>query len=437
MPYQVAGIRRLAQGSLLLADDMGLGKTIQAIGALRVLGAEACPALIVAPASLVLQWRAQLRSWAPELRPATALGTAEERVHAWRRDADVYLTSYECLRADLLTQPRLRERAWAVVIADEAQRIKNRETETARALKRLRTRRAWALTGTPLENSVEDVISILDFVAPGRFDRRQMMVGLRRLLDEVQLRRRRAEVLLDLAPKQAFVIDPGMTPGQRAAYDEAETAGIVWLRSLGTAVTVANVLELLLRLKQICNAAPDSGESAKMADLDRRVAAVVAEGLKVIVFSQFVAEPFGVCAVQRQLARFAPLSVVGGQHPIERAATLRRFAEDPERSVLVVSLKAGGAGLNLTAASVVFHLDRWWTAAVERQAEDRVHRIGQTRPVQGFTYVCGETVEESVAAIIAGKQTMSDLVIDEVQPDLLARLSLEELLLAVGVRPPA
>ena len=433
--YQQVGIARLVRGSVLLADDMGLGKTIQAIGALRVLGVEAVPAMVVAPAGLVLQWRAQLRAWAPELRLSTVLGSVEERVLAWRRAADVYLTSYESLRADILLAPPNgpRARAWAVVIADEAQRMKNAETDTARTVKRLRPRRAWALTGTPLENRVDDLVSILDFVAPGRFNRRHMMVGFRRLLDEMQLRRRRADVLFDLPPKTGFTIDPGLTPSQQSAYDVAEREGIVWLRSLGARVTVANVLELLLRLKQICNAAPESGESGKLDDLERRIEQVAAAGEKALVFSQFVAAPFGVQAIATRLRRFAPLILSGGQDAVTRAAVLTRFAEEEHRRVLVLSLRAGGVGLNLTAASVVFHFDRWWTAAVEQQAEDRAHRMGQTRPVQVFAYVCGETVEERIAEIIAHKQTLFDLFVDGVETESLARLDLGDLLRAVGV----
>lgn len=433
--YQQAGIARLVQGSALLADEMGLGKTVQAIGALRVLGAEGLPALLVAPASLVLQWRAHLRDWAPELRPATVRGTALERLHAWRREADIYLTSYESLRGDILLSDPAgpRRRRWAVVIADEAQRFKNAHTESARTVKRLTARRAWALTGTPLENRAEDIVSILDFVAPGRFDRRHMMVGFRRLLDEMQLRRRRADMLADLPPKTVLCIDPGLTQAQRGAYEVAHREGLVWLRSLGAKVGVANILELLLRLKQICNAEPETGQSAKLDDLERRVESVVASGGKVLVFSQFVAEPFGVRAIAHRLRRFAPLSLVGGQDAATRAALLTSFADDPRRSVLVLSLKAGGVGLNLTAASVVFHFDRWWTAAVETQAEDRAHRIGQTRPVQVFAYICGNTIEQRIADIIARKQALSDMLVDGIGIGSLAQLNLADLMLAVGM----
>ena len=434
-PYQITGIDRLVAGSLLLADEMGLGKTIQAIGALRVLAADAVPALLVAPAGLVLPWRAQLRNWAPELRSSTVLGTAAERIQAWRRGADVYLTSYDSLRADILLADSAgpRHRDWAVVIADEAQRMKNAGTEAAIAVKRLRARRAWALTGTPLENRADDLVSILDFVAPGRFDRRHMMVGFRRLLDEVQLRRRRAETLPDLPAKTVFTIDPGLTPEQRAAYDIAECEGLVWLRELGARVRVTHVLELLLRLKQICNAAPQGGQSAKLDDLEHRIAHIAAAGAKALVFSQFVAGPFGVRAIAERLRRFGPLTLTDGQDAAIRAATLAKFADDPRHAVLVLSLRAGGVGLNLTAASTVFHFDRWWTAAVETQAEDRAHRIGQTRPVQVFAYVCAGTVEERIAEIIAGKQRLFDMFVDGIETDALARLDLADLLHAVGV----
>ena len=434
MPFQRLGIERLMAGSLLLADDMGLGKTIQAIGALRVLGPRGRPALVVAPAGLVLQWRAALREWAPELALSTALGSTAERAAAWRRTADVHLTSYESLRADILMQgpygPRARD--WAVVIADEAQRMKNAGTETAAVVKRLHAERAWALTGTPLENRVDDLVSIMEFVVPGQFNRRERMLGLRRLLAACQLRRRRAEVLRELPPKSGLVIDPGMTPRQRAAYDAAEHLGLVWLRELGRQVRVAHVLELLLRLKQICNADPGTGESGKLDDLERRVAAVAAGGGKCLVFSQFVAAPFGVHAIARRLARFRPGVLVGGQDATTRAAVLARFADDPRQHVLVLSLRAGGVGLNLTAASVVFHFDRWWTAAVEAQAEDRAHRMGQTLPVQVFTYVCGDTIEQRIAAIIAGKQALFDMMVDGTG-DGLGGLTLTDLLLAAGV----
>jgi SNF2 family DNA or RNA helicase len=261
-----------------------------------------------------------------------------------------------------------------------------------------------------------------------------MMVGLRRLLDETQIRRLRAEVLPDLPPKTGYTIDPGLLPSQRTAYDIAEHDGLVWLRELGEKVTVANILELLLRLKQHCNAEPQTGASGKLDDLERRVESLAATQEKALIFSQFVAGPFGVQAIATRLKRFAPLTLVGGQDAATRNATLAAFADNQRHQVLVLSLRAGGVGLNLTAASVVFHFDRWWTAAVEAQAEDRAHRMGQTRPVQVFTYVCADTVEIRIAEIIAGKQKMADLLVDGIDVEALAHWDKADLLMAAGMR---
>jgi SNF2 family DNA or RNA helicase len=300
-------------------------------------------------------------------------------------------------------------------------------------LKSLIRTRSWALTGTPVENRAEDAASIIDFIAPGRLDRREMMFGLRRALGELQLRRRRAEVLPDLPPKTGFPVEVMLGPAQRAAYDRAEREGQVWLRSLGAHVTISHVLELILRLKQICNACPQTGASAKRDDLLRRVAGLVGAGEKVLVFSQFVAEPFGVSMLARHLAPFRPVVLAGGMQPAARERAMAIFARDPERSVMVLSLRAGGIGLNLTAASAVFHFDRWWNPAVEAQAEDRAHRIGQTRPVQTFAYLCPGTIEQKIAEILAEKRVLFADLVDDVAVSGLRRLDLPTLLRAVGV----
>jgi SNF2 family DNA or RNA helicase len=436
--FQLAGIARLlADDAALLADEMGLGKTIQAIAALRVLAQRGAlqAALVVVPAGLLLQWRQQLRLWAPELALSTVTGPPGQRIARWQAPAQVFLAGYETLRNDRpLPAPfGPGRRLWDVVVADEAQRIKHDTIELAQVLRALPRRRSWALTGTPVENRAADVAAILDFVAPGRLDRREMMVGLRRALGELQLRRRRAEVLPGLPPKTATQVDITLGPAQRAAYDRAERDGLVWLRALGGDVTIANVLELILRLKQICNACPRSGASAKGDDLALRVAAAVAAGEKVLVFSQFVAAPFGVAMLARRLAAYRPLLLAGGMPAAARAAVLARFADDPERRVLVLSLRAGGIGLNLTAASTVVHFDRWWNPAVEAQAEDRAHRIGQTRPVHTVAYLCRDTIESRIADILAEKRALFAGLVDDVAVAGLRRLDLPGLLRAVGV----
>ena len=435
--FQLTGIARLlAADAVLLADEMGLGKTIQAIAALRILArlGKVDSALIVAPVGVLLQWRQQLRAWAPELSLATVAGPLDHRIGRWQSRAQVHLVGYEVLCRDRpLPGPfGPARRVWDVVVADEAQRIKNKHTEVSAMLKGLQRRRSWALTGTPVENCADDAASILDFVVPGRLDRREMMAGLRRTLGEVQLRRHRAEVLPDLPAKTGVQVDITLGPVQRAAYDQAEGEGRVWLRSLGTHVTIAHVLELILRLKQICNACPQTGASAKRDDLLRRVAGLVAGGEKTLVFSQFVAEPFGAAMLAHHLAPYRPVLLRGGMTATAREQAITAFQRDPARKVMVLSLRAGGVGLNLTAASAVVHFDRWWNPAVEAQAEDRAHRIGQHRPVRAYAYLCPGTIEQRVAEVLAEKRALFADLVDDVAVSGLRRLDLPTLLRAVN-----
>jgi len=435
--FQIGGIEKLlSEPAVLLADEMGLGKTVQAIAALRVLRRRAAirQAIVVCPAGLVLQWRRHARQWAPEMRISTVLGSADQRAAAWRVAADLYIASYESLRSDVWSRypESPGERTWDVAILDEAQRIKNRHADIAVAAKRLHRARSWALTGTPVENRLDDLLSILEFVAPGQFDPAAMAVGLRRLLSRVQLRRLRKDVLHDLPPKLVSIVDMELAGAQQLAYRRAEEEGIVRLRSLGREIRISHVLELILRLKQICNFCPETGASAKLVDLRRRLEAVAAAGEKALVFSQFVEEPFGVRRLARDLAEFGPLSITGEAQPALRSARVAAFQSDPSRRVLILSLRAGGVGLNLTAASHVFHFDRWWNPALESQSEDRAHRIGQRRTVHVFGYLCADTIEERIDEILTEKRALFADIVDGVSARNLQRLDLDTLLRAVG-----
>jgi SNF2 family DNA or RNA helicase len=442
LPYQLAAIRELlARDMLLLADDMGLGKTVEALAALRILALrhQIEAALVVAPAGLLTQWRAEVHRWAPELRLSTVHGGPADRRWQWRTPAHVYLTSYETLRADFTGNPHSPvARPWDLVVLDEAQKIKNAATDVSRACKRLRRRRQWALTGTPLENAPADLISLLEFVnpAPPRAHRFALPpLALREELRCVQLRRRKADVLHELPPKRVSRLLLPLTPAQRISYERAEREGVVELRARGASVQVQHVLALIVRLKQICNFCPTSGASSKLDDLRERVGVLADEGYKALVFTQFANAENGARAIAGRLGSTA-LAYTGDLAPHQRDHVLHQFRTQPERRVLVLSLLAGGQGLNLQEASYVFPFDRWWNPAVEQQAEARSHRLGQADPVTVYTYVCENTIEERIERVLEGKRLLFDELVDDVSLDLAATLTSEELFDLFDLDPP-
>ena len=444
MPFQLEGVQALLESrQILLADDMGLGKTLQVIVALRVLflRREIESALVVAPSSVLDQWRRELLKWAPDLKAMVVRGSVADRSWQWATPVHVALVSYDTLRSDFSNSPvsPVGCRTWDVVVSDEAQRIKNRNP-TSEAVRGLRRRRSWALTGTPVENDEEELASIMEFVdhedgeGPRRYSAGPVLRSRHR---ELQLRRRKEDVLEDLPPKIVAKIPVELGPAQRRSYDRAEQEGIVHLRELGRDVRVQHVLELITRLKQICNAEPETGESVKFEEIRGRVETLADEGNRALVFSQYRTSGFGVEAVAHALREFRPLTFTGAQSPEERRDIINRFRRDDEHKVLVVSLRAGGVGLNLQEASYVFHLDRWWNPAVERQAEDRSHRYGQTVPVHVFKYSCVNTIEERIDRILERKQELFDELVDDVSIDLSSVLTARELFGLFGLEDPA
>ena len=443
MPFQLEGVKALIESrQLLLADDMGLGKTLQAIVTLRVLflRGEIQAALVVAPASVLDQWRRELLKWAPDLRAMVIRGSVADRGWQWATPVHVALVSYDTLRSDISDNPMspAGRKSWDVVVVDEAQRIKNRNS-TSDAVKGLKRRRSWALTGTPVENNEEELASIMEFVdhedgeAPRRYAAGPV---LRQRHRELQLRRKKEDVLEDLPPKIVARIPLELGPAQRRSYDRAEQEGIVHLRELGRDVRVQHVLELITRLKQICNAEPETGESVKFEEICSRIETLAAEGNRALVFSQYRRAGFGVEAVAAALRDFHPLTFTGADSPEERRDILNRFRRDDQHKVMVVSLRAGGVGLNLQEASYVFHLDRWWNPAVERQAEDRSHRYGQTVPVHVFKYSCINTIEDRIDRILEQKQELFDELVDDISIDLSAVLTARELFSLFGLETP-
>jgi superfamily II DNA or RNA helicase len=466
-PYQQVGVRwlwwlrSLGLGACL-ADDMGLGKTIQVIALLllaRRAGAGA--SLLVVPASLIGNWRAEIDRFAPDLGVLVAHGSEHAPdglpgiIDGALAGTDVVITSY----GTLPRLPALLERAWDTVVIDEAQAIKNPGTGLARAVKRLQGRLRLALTGTPVENRLSDLWSIFDFCSPGLLGSAREFAAfvkrlearphdaygpLRALVRPYILRRLKTDkaVIADLPEKTEMRAFCALTRKQAALYQDA----VKGLRhDLETAVEGITrrglVLSYLMRLKQICNhpsqwlgdgayAAADSGKFQRLSEIVEELAA---RQERALVFTQFreLTEPLAA-----HLARLygRPGLVLSGETGVRRRTQMvEAFQAEEGPPFFVLSLRAGGTGLNLTAASHVIHFDRWWNPAVEDQATDRAFRIGQPRNVMVHKLVCRGTLEERIDLLIESKRALSRQVVESGEVAALTELSNEEILRMVSL----
>ena len=467
-PYQQVGVRWLHFLSSLglgacLADDMGLGKTIQVLSLLLVLkrhwpaDTPKRPNLLIAPASLISNWTAEINRFAPSLsvltaHPSTMLPAETKALSAARlRSVDLVITSYGAAR----TMQPLADVEWDLLVVDEAQAIKNPGARQTRAVKALRARARIALTGTPIENRLSDLWSIFDFINPGLLGSGRQFTDLTRRLASRQhnaygplrelvrpyiLRRMKTDrsVIADLPAKTEMTAYCPLSRKQAALYEQTVrdlTDRLAHAEGIGRR---GLVLASLMRLKQVCNhpsqwlgdglwTHDDSGKFGRLTDL---VDVIAARQEKVLVFTQF-REITGPLAAHLGALFGRPGLVLHGGTPVKaRRELVERFQNDETVPFFVLSLKAGGSGLNLTAASHVVHFDRWWNPAVEDQATDRAFRIGQTRNVLVHKFVCRGTVEERIDELIASKRGLAkdllegggELLLTELKDDELLRL---------------
>lgn len=439
--FQRAGVKWLFESpNALLADDMGLGKTVEAITAFRALirRSHVLQVLIICPKSVLPNWMRELERWAPELLAIKIHGNNLTRQVAWRAyrgKCHVLVTTYEVIREDF---EAVKGQKFGLVLADEVQRIKNFETSTAHAVCGLSAERRWALTGTPLENRLEDMVNIFRFVRPGLFSPGEMFSLSTRLVREkvkpYLLRRRKEEALKDLPEKVLDTTLLELTERQRHAYESAEHEGVIRLKSTSN-VTVQHILALIQYLKQICNFDPNSGDSTKVDYLrEDYLESACQNDDKTVVISQYVKT---LEELKGRLKEHDPL-VYSGQLSLEqREHVIGLFQAQNKHKVLLLSLKAGGVGINLTTANHVLHFDRWWNPAVERQAEDRTHRIGQNKTVFVTRLICQGTIEERIERLLEQKKILFREVVDELADVNLERvLSEEELFGLFGLKPP-
>ena len=465
-PYQQAGLHwlhllaRLGLGACL-ADDMGLGKTIQVISLLLVLkeqgGADGKPSLLVAPASLLANWVAEISRFAPNLKAIVVHPSAasmEKRKFDKAADlagVDLVITSYGFMtRAAWLQETR-----WKLAVIDEAQTIKNPSTKQTRAVKQAKADARIALTGTPIENKLGDLWSIFDFLNPGllgsakqfssfvkQLDERphNPYAPLRELVRPYILRRMKTDksIIADLPDKTEVKAFCMLSRKQAALYQQAVDTLAASLENAEGIERRGLVLALLMRLKQICNhpsqwlgdnswAEEDSGKLARLREIAEEIAS---RQEKVLVFTQFRETTAPLAAFLGSVFGREGLVLHGETEVKKRKDLVRKFQEDEDVPFFVLSVKAGGAGLNLTAASHVIHFDRWWNPAVENQATDRAFRIGQTKNVLVHKFVCRGTVEDKIDQMIESKQQLAgdflsggaEAVLTEMKDDELLRL---------------
>lgn len=431
-PYQLEGIAFLMpRHAALLADEMGLGKTAQAILALRLLFHQGLMqrGLVVCPKPLVPNWSRELSMWAPDVPFEVVTGDGPCRKRLWQiSNCPLKLVNYETLCRDT---DWLDDRSFDLVVLDEAQRIKNRGSRTSMVVRSIRRERSWALTGTPIENHPDDLANLFAFVDPGRVPPDTPPRLLSELTGSAILRRTKDLVQNDMPPKMIVDVELELTAAQRTAYDLAEDAGVIHLNELGQTLTVQHVFQLVMRLKQICNFDPLTGESAKLERLLADMEEVADSGRKAIVFSQWV-EPLEKLAAA--LWRYKPLLFHGRVPQAQRMSVLSQFQQEPDRHVILMTYGTGSVGLNLQFANYVFLFDRWWNPAVEDQAINRAHRIGQTSSVTVKRFVSSRTIEQRIADVLEAKrQIFQDILCQSDKPASLG-LSEEEIFSLFDIR---
>ncbi len=412
-PYQLDGIAFLfPRYAAVLADEMGLGKTMQAISTIRLLlcSGEVRSVLLVCPKPLVTNWLREFSVWAPEIPIAAIEGNATKREFQWKSpEIPVKVANYELLMRDKETvlDSGLH---FDLVTLDEAQRIKNRNSTTSEIIRAIPRTRSWALTGTPVENSPDDLVGIFDYLSPGYLKTGMPMAEMANASRDYIIRRTKDMVMDDMPPKLYRDAELDLTPEQWATYQSAESEGVIQLEELDQELTIQHVFELVLRLKQICNFDPATGSSIKLERLVADMEEVAASGKKAIVFSQWV---HSIHKMLPALKRFGPLEYHGKVPHRKRDSIIDQFKHDPKCSVILMSYGAGSVGLNLQFCEYVFLFDRWWNPAIEDQAINRAHRIGAKGAVTVTRMLAMNTIEQRIATVLDQKREMFDLLFSD------------------------
>ncbi|MBX9743831.1 MAG: DEAD/DEAH box helicase, partial [Chlamydiales bacterium] len=418
LPYQQKGLNWIAHlyalhFSALLADEMGLGKTVQVLAFFSRLRTK-LPILVVAPTSLLLNWSRECARFLPYLAVYIHSGKDRSQDPLALQAASLVITSYAILRLD---EALLKQIHFEVILLDESQAIKNSQTQTAKAAFALRGNFRLCLSGTPIENRVEEFVSQFQFLLPGLLAGADSLDLIKRKSRPFFLRRRKTDVALQLPEKTEQIMWVEMTEQQGLMYERYQSElkkGLLHkVAQDGACLHRMEILEAILRLRQICCDPRLLGESffgAKSELLKEELGQMLLEGRKVLIYSQFTSL---LLLLKQDLVEYHPLYLDGSMSYEERGREVQKFQEDPNSSLFLLSLKAGGAGLNLTAADTVILFDPWWNEAVELQAVDRAHRMGQTKNVLAKRYLIPNSIEEKMLLLKEKKQILSDQLLSD------------------------
>lgn len=462
-PYQALGagwlafLERWGLGACL-ADDMGLGKSVEFIAFLLHLQEQKAlenPTLLICPTSVLGNWEREVKRFGPSLKALVHHGDKRPKGKAFVKavqDRDLIITSYPLAFRDV---KELESVNWQGIVLDEAQNIKNPEAKQSKAVKNLETSFKIALTGTPVENRLQELWSIMDFLNPGYLGNRQFfqrrfavpiekygdtdsLQTLRSLVQPFILRRLKTDrsIIQDLPEKQENSVFCGLSAEQAQLYQQVVEASLAEIEETDGIQRHGQILALLTKLKQICNhpahflkqnSLKPPHQSGKLLRLEEMLEELILEGDRALIFTQFaewgkLLKPY----LEKQFNREV-FFLYGGTRKAQREEMIDRFQQDPQApKIFILSLKAGGVGLNLTRANHVFHYDRWWNPAVENQATDRVFRIGQTRNVQVHKFVSTGTLEEKIHDLIESKKVLAEQVVGTGE-DWLTKLDTDQL----------
>jgi SNF2 family DNA or RNA helicase len=442
-PYQWEGIKFLVErDGALLGDDMGTGKTVQSILAMRLLfqRGDIKSALIVCPLSVLPHWDREMERWSPNLHVTVVRGNKEHREYCWYYTTHVWITTYDTLRQDMTNDEAGLKDKFDLVILDEAQRIKNPTTGVTQAVRELNTSFKWGLSGTPIENKIEELVAIYAFLRPGLLKYEGITpASAKKAIEPFFLRRRKADVLKQLPEKHEFPIYLRFEDAQMRTYQQMEREHVLHLHEKGETITAFNILTLITELKKICNRDRKTGESVKLTWLLENLEDVIAEDDKVLVFTQYRQEDFGGAEwLEKELSNYGALNYGRATSDSKRRDILHAFVNDNTKKIFIGHPRTAGVGLNeLVAANYVVHFDHWWNPATANQATDRAHRPGQNKDVFVYHLWVEDTIEEMIQRKLEEKQLLYNTVIDslssEVKDEMLFDIY-DDLLAKYGIR---